>query len=165
MSSAKSVELDVEEKKMTLESTEPAEYHLVVNFAYPVDEEKGSAKFDRSTHMLLITLPVKVDNSSAINRLTSTDSGIDIEFDEGDNDVNIVKEDTAYRTTSSSDSESGNLSENVIEKKADVDKNYVDSNDVDKNDVDTDESLIFPTYTCNVYDELVNTSLLDALIS
>ena len=163
MSSAKTVELDVEEKKMTLESTEPAEYHLVVNFAYPVDEERGSAKFDRSTHKLLITLPVKVDTSNAINRLTSTDSGIDIEFDD-DNKFDIVKEDTAYRTTSSSDSESAIVSENVIEKK-DVDRNDVDKNFADSKNVDVDESLIFPTYTCNLYDELVITSLFGALKS
>ena len=73
MSSAKTVELDVEEKKLTLESTEPAKYRLVVNFAYPVDEEKGSAKFDRSTHKLVVTLPVK--NVASVARLTSTDSG------------------------------------------------------------------------------------------
>ncbi len=101
MTSAKTVELDVEEKKMTLESTEPAEYRLVVNFAYPVDEERGSAKFDRSTRKLLITLPVKAVNSNVIvNRLTSTDSGIDIEFDDDTgNLVDFVKEDTAYRTS------------------------------------------------------------------
>ncbi len=146
MTSAKTVELDVEEKKMTLESTEPAEYRLVVNFAYPVDEERGSAKFDRSTRKLLITLPVKAVNSNVIvNRLTSTDSGIDIEFDEDtSNLVDVVKEDTAYRTSVESDSESDEkVDENVDEN---VDQN------VDQSDK---EQLLFPTYTCNVYDELM----------
>jgi dynein assembly factor 2 len=146
MTSAKTVELDVEEKKMTLESTEPAEYRLVVNFAYPVDEERGSAKFDRSTRKLLITLPVKAVNSNVIvNRLTSTDSGIDIEFDDDTgNLVDVVKEDTAYRTSVESDSESDEK----------VDQN-VDEN-VDQNvDQSDKEQLLFPTYTCNVYDELM----------
>jgi dynein assembly factor 2 len=146
MTSAKTVELDVEEKKMTLESTEPAEYRLVVNFAYPVDEERGSAKFDRSTRKLLITLPVKAVNSNVIvNRLTSTDSGIDIEFDDDTgNLVDVVKEDTAYRTSVESDSESDeNVDQNVDEN---VDQN------VDQSDK---EQLLFPTYTCNVYDELM----------
>ena len=142
MSSAKTVDLDVEEKRMTLESKEPAEYHLVVDFAYAVDEEKGSAKFDRSTKKLLITLPVK---SVAINRLTSTDSGIDIEFDD-DSIVDIVKEDTAYRTSTESDNESD---------VHDVSNDDDNKSDVDGVDDDDEQHLLFPTYTCNVYDELM----------
>jgi hypothetical protein len=144
MSSAKTVDLDIEEKRMTLESKEPVEYRLVLDFAYPVDEEKGSAKFDRSTKKLLITLPVK---SVAITRLTSTDSGIDIEFDDESLVVDVVKEDTAYRTSTSSDNDSDVL---------DVTSN--DNNDDNKLEIsggDDDQHLMFPTYTCNVYDELM----------
>ena len=140
MTSAKTVELDVEEKKMTLESSEPAEYRLVVNFAYPVDEEKGSAKFDRSTHKLLITLPVK-NVVNVVNRLTSTDSGIDIEFDDDNNLVDVVREDTAYRTSVESDCED----EKVVVGEDDV-ENVAESDE---------DRLLFPTYTCNVYDELM----------
>ncbi len=145
MTSAKTVDLDVEEKRMTLESKEPAEYHLVVDFAYPVDEEKGSAKFDRSTKKLLITLPVK---SVAINRLTSTDSGIDIEFDDA-GVVDIVKEDTAYRTSTESDNECdlNDVSSNSNED----DNNKLEANSGSEDD----QHLLFPTYTCNVYDELM----------
>ena len=147
MSSAKTVELDVEEKKMTLESTEPAKYRLVVNFAYPVDEEKGAAKFDRSTHKLLVTLPVK-DVVVSVNRLTSTDSGIDIEFEDDSQLIDVVKEDTAYRTSDECDNES----DNGNDVKADDD----DSEDVVEDVTSKSEKkLLFPTYTCNVYDELM----------
>ena len=143
MSSAKTVDLDVEEKRMTLVSKEPAEYRLVVDFAYPVDEEKGLAKFDRSTKKLFITLPVK---SVAVNRLASTDSGIDIDFDD-ESIVDIVKEDTAYRTSTESDSESD---------VHDVSNDNNNDNELDVSSViDADQHLLFPTYTCNVYDELM----------
>jgi len=137
LSSAQTVDLDVEEKRMTLKSTEPAEYRLIVNFPYKVDEEKGSARFDRSTKKLIITLPVK---SVAINRLTSTDSGIDIEFDD-ESIVDIVEEDTAYRTSAESDNESDALVKSNNDK-LNVSNGY-------------DNGLLFPTYTCNVYDELM----------
>lgn len=145
MSSAKTVELDVEEKKMTLESTEPAKYRLVVNFAYAVDEEKGAAKFDRSTHKLLVTLPVK--DVVGVNRLTSTDSGIDIEFEDDSQLIDVVREDTAYRTSDECDNESDNVAQvddacNVVDDVSDVTSK-------------AEEKLLFPTYTCNVYDELM----------
>jgi len=34
-------------------------YRLLLNFCYPVDEEKGSAKFDRDSQRLLVHLPIK----------------------------------------------------------------------------------------------------------
>jgi hypothetical protein len=138
MTSAKTVELDVEEKRMTLESSEPAKYRLVVNLAYPVDEENGTAKFDRSTRKLVVTLPVK---SVPVNRLTSTDSGIDIEFDDDAAGlVDVVREDTAYRTSLESDE----CEEPVSAASGDG-----------KDGEDGGERLLFPAYTCNVYDELM----------
>ena len=146
MSSAKTVELDVEEKKLTLESTEPAKYRLVVNFADPVDEEKGSAKFDRSTHKLVVTLPVK--NVASVARLTSTDSGIDIEFDDDSQLIDVVKEDTAYRTSVDSDIE---IDVGSDEAKA----TGVDEVTLEPTSKPEEPQLLFPTYTCNVYDELM----------
>ena len=153
MSSAKTVELDVEEKKLTLESTEPAKYRLVVNFAYPVDEEKGSAKFDRSTHKLVVTLPVK--NVASVARLTSTDSGIDIEFDDDSQLIDVVREDTAYRTSVDSDIE---IDVSSDEAKAAADVKVADEVNVATTSK-TEEQLLFPTYTCNVYDELMVSKL------
>lgn len=58
LSSARPVKLDVFEKRVVLESTEPAAYKLDLSLPYPVDDENGSAKFDKSKHCLIITLPV-----------------------------------------------------------------------------------------------------------
>merc|ERR1711988_144973 len=80
MSSAKGIELDVLEHLLTLESKEPMAYKLVLKLPYPVCEDQGSAKFDKSQHNLVVTLPVKA--KEPVSRLISTDSGINMEFDE-----------------------------------------------------------------------------------
>lgn len=49
--------LEVKEKSLLLESENPA-YKLDLPLAYPVDEEKGEAKFNKQTRCLIITLPV-----------------------------------------------------------------------------------------------------------
>ena len=55
-------------------------YKLVLKLPYPVCEDQGSAKFDKSQHNLVVTLPVKA--KEPVSRLISTDSGINMEFDE-----------------------------------------------------------------------------------
>lgn len=49
--------LEVEEKKLLLESEKPA-YRLELPLAYSVDEEKGEAKFNKQKGQLTVTLPV-----------------------------------------------------------------------------------------------------------
>ena len=53
------------------------EYNLTVPFPFPVEEEKGSAKFEKSTKKLIVVAPVKQDHE--IQRLVSTDSGIEMD--------------------------------------------------------------------------------------
>ncbi len=57
--SAGNVDLDIFEKKITLVTEKPAKYKLDLNLPYPIDDENGSAKFDKSKGKLTITLPVK----------------------------------------------------------------------------------------------------------
>ena len=59
---------------------DPEAYKLVLQLPYPVCEDQGSAKFDKSQHNLVVTLPVKA--KEPVSRLISTDSGINMEFDE-----------------------------------------------------------------------------------
>ena len=59
---------------------EPMAYKLVLKLPYPVCEDQGSAKFDKSQHNLVVTLPVKA--KEPVSRLISTDSGINMEFDD-----------------------------------------------------------------------------------
>lgn len=58
LNSAKQVNLDVFEKRLSLSSENPAKYKLDINLPYPVDDEQGSAKFDKAKHYLIVTLPV-----------------------------------------------------------------------------------------------------------
>lgn len=58
LSSAKPVELDIFEQKLAMKSSEPAKYNLDLNLPFPVDDENGSAKFDKTKRCLIVTLPV-----------------------------------------------------------------------------------------------------------
>ncbi|XP_007886553.2 protein kintoun [Callorhinchus milii] len=49
--------LDVTEKQLCLESQKPS-YKLDLHLSYPVDENLGSAKFNKSKRQLVVTLPV-----------------------------------------------------------------------------------------------------------
>lgn len=58
LKSATEVKLEVEEKRLLLESEKPA-YRLELPLAYSVDEEKGEAKFNKQKGQLTVTLPVR----------------------------------------------------------------------------------------------------------
>ncbi|XP_028251996.1 protein kintoun isoform X2 [Parambassis ranga] len=55
--------LEVREKTLLLESKKPA-YRLELPLAYPVDEDKGEAKFNKQRGQLTVTLPVLPSNLS-----------------------------------------------------------------------------------------------------
>ena len=84
LKSAATVDLDVLERKISLESTTPAKYKLEIDLPYPVDEENGGAKFDKSKRKLVITLPViaaKIPTVSFIDDKIpkeTTENGLDI---------------------------------------------------------------------------------------
>ncbi|OWF37090.1 protein kintoun-like [Mizuhopecten yessoensis] len=61
LSSAKEVDLDVFEQKLTLKSENPAKYKLDLKLPYPVDDDQGRAKFDKMKKCLVVTLPVIPD--------------------------------------------------------------------------------------------------------
>jgi dynein assembly factor 2, axonemal len=56
--STANVKLDIFEKRLYLESNKP-NYKLDLNLAYPVNEDDGNAKFDKSKRKLVVSLPVK----------------------------------------------------------------------------------------------------------
>lgn len=92
LSSASQGNLDVFEDKILFESKRPAAYKLDLKLPYPVDDENGSAKFDKSKRCLIVTLPVikatvpempfvtkdsssvSVDNKDAENKIISNDN-------------------------------------------------------------------------------------------
>ena len=56
--SAAPIALDIFEKQVVLVSHEPAKYKLSINVPYLVDENLGSAKFDKAKRKLVVSLPV-----------------------------------------------------------------------------------------------------------
>uniref|UniRef100_A0A8C1KB98 PIH1 domain-containing protein 2 n=1 Tax=Cyprinus carpio TaxID=7962 RepID=A0A8C1KB98_CYPCA len=56
--SAQDAEVRVQERRLVLESQKPA-YKLDLPLSYPVDEDKGDAKFNKTKKELTITLPVQ----------------------------------------------------------------------------------------------------------
>jgi hypothetical protein len=55
--SASSIDLDVFESELVLDSDDPA-YHLEVTLPYCINDKHGSARFDTTNKTLLVTLPV-----------------------------------------------------------------------------------------------------------
>jgi len=53
--SASACQLDVTERQLALTSEKPVRYDLSVRLPYPVDDESGSAKFDKSKKRLVST--------------------------------------------------------------------------------------------------------------
>lgn len=70
--------LDVTEKKLFLSSVKPAKYRLDIDLPYPVDDKRGSAKFDVESRKMRIVLPVKTtDRSKNLKDLYREDSGVE----------------------------------------------------------------------------------------
>ncbi|XP_072545937.1 protein kintoun [Salminus brasiliensis] len=55
--SAGDIDLDVTQRRLVLESQKPA-YKLELQLSYPVDDNKGDAKFGKAKKQLTVTLPV-----------------------------------------------------------------------------------------------------------
>eukprot|EP00912_Choanoflagellata_sp_UC4_P000106 UC4_evm2s73 len=56
--STKDVDLDITSNTLSLSCESSGPYKLNINLPYPVDDDNGSAKFDKSKRKLLVTLPV-----------------------------------------------------------------------------------------------------------
>jgi hypothetical protein len=139
MSSAKGIDLDVLEHLLTLESSLPVAYKLVLKLPYPVHDDQGSAKFDKSLHTLAVTLPVKASKES-VSRLVSVDSGIGLEFDE------------------QCDQDQGNLRESQEEQDLDSGVSMTKDDGLEDVDLDDHETILertMPPYVCNIYEGLM----------
>ncbi|XP_049867052.1 protein kintoun [Pectinophora gossypiella] len=84
LSSTKDCTLDVQEKHLALKSEKPAKYKLNISLPYSVNDECGSAKFDKTRHTLIVTLPViRKHMSSANTSSLKVDSGVESEENSG----------------------------------------------------------------------------------
>ncbi|XP_072943604.1 protein kintoun [Epargyreus clarus] len=140
LSSTQDCVLDVREKSLDLVSEKPAKYKLNITLPYSVDEESGNAKFDKTKHTLIVTLPVVKKNfaNESINTLR-LDSGVESEENSG----------------SQSDEEPG---ENIVELSS---SEVVPPSPDLQSKAPSEEFLLpsigytLPTYTHNVLDDIV----------
>ncbi|XP_013186644.2 protein kintoun [Amyelois transitella] len=141
LSSTKDCNLDVNEKSLSLVSEKPAKYKLNVTLPYAVNEKCGNAKFDKSKHKLIVTLPVirnrGVENSSKV------DSGVESEENSGSQSDEDHRDNLVVEISSTS-------SENSIVKPTQED--YKPRQEMF---FDSSLSYIFPSYTHNVMDDIV----------
>lgn len=145
LSSTNDCVLDVQEKVLSLISETPAKYKLNIPLPYPVNDDCGSAKFDKSKSKLIVTLPVIRKNlTSAKNSSLKVDSGVESEEYSG----------------SQSDEECSNLivelsSTSAADSKADPSPNVPKSIEETDSFFDSSLGFILPTYTHNVLDDIV----------
>lgn len=139
LSSTKDCVLDVREKSLSLISEKPAKYKLDLTLPYAVNEELGNAKFDKSKHSLIVTLPVVRRNMNEKAVLLRGDSGVDSE--ENSNSEEETKENLVQVISSGpADSES----------------------QANQQDTSSEEAFLlstisytFPAYTYNALDDIV----------
>ncbi|XP_045784663.1 protein kintoun [Maniola jurtina] len=85
LSSTKDCVLDVREKSLSLISEKPAKYKLNLTLPYAVNDECGNAKFDKSKHTLIVSLPVvRKNTSNDKTALLRADSGVESEENSND---------------------------------------------------------------------------------
>lgn len=143
LSSTKECTLDVKEQSLYLISEKPAKYKLNISLPYPVNEECGNAKFDKSLHKLIVTLPVVKKNLVQTNKDShKIDSGLESESN-----------------ASQSDEENNNFSNLVTELSSTESKIQEIIEPCTQNRINNffEESLAYtlPKYTYNILDDVV----------
>ncbi|XP_053191123.1 protein kintoun-like [Scomber japonicus] len=109
LKSVRDANLEVKEKSLLLESKKPA-YRLELPLAYPVDEDKGEAKFNRQRGQLTITLPV-LPSSEVFDFTVGTAQAVSEEEEEKEEDK--LKEEE--REGNKCEEEVGNVEERGLE--------------------------------------------------
>ena len=110
LKSASSVDLDVFEQKLSLESDTPAKYKLDIDLPYPVFEDQGTAKFDKSKQQLIVTLPVQQLVNEDCNTIPDRKENLITENNEIENQLIEVLE--SNECNSGLTNKKDNLSEN-----------------------------------------------------
>uniref|UniRef100_A0A3Q0KI17 Protein kintoun n=1 Tax=Schistosoma mansoni TaxID=6183 RepID=A0A3Q0KI17_SCHMA len=105
LSSSSCVDLEVTEMHIHLSSRKPIAYLLDLKLPYKVNDAEGTAKFDKSTHTLCITLPIVKNVESTTCK--PTDSTINGDEKDVENETKSVEYSS---TTNTSDHESVTLS-------------------------------------------------------
>lgn len=137
--------LDVTNKKITLCSEKPAKYKLEIVLPYDVNEEKGTARFDKAKRQLIITLPVIRTRNIKITDFLREDSGIESDQPtSGKEKVDNSDESDESPLISTIDEEENNKI------------NAVPNNDESiKEFLDPNVEYILPNFTFNQIDDII----------
>lgn len=139
--------MDVTNKKITLISETPAKYKVEIVLPYEVDEEKGTAKFDKAKRQLIITLPVARSKNMRIADFLREDSGI-----ESDQPMSgKEKQDNSDESESSIESP---LISPIDDVNADNESGKNDNN-VLKEFFDPNIEYVLPNFTFNQIDDII----------
>ncbi|TSO67473.1 Protein kintoun [Bagarius yarrelli] len=134
LASAAGIDLNVTDRTLTLQSQEP-NYKLELHLSYPVNEDKGDAKFNKAKRQLIITLTVQPAKNYATEnppeRDCNDDMGTADESDETVDAIRLVEEeqsevrdldagcDQENRSVHEEDGEVECFEENVLESETD----------------------------------------------
>jgi len=127
---AKTVDLDVTDDKLELVSKEPVAYKLLLAFPFPVNSDNGCAKFNKQNKRLTVTVPVKL---AGVRRLISTDSGYGGENDQSFSDDGVEEHGVDCESVQSAPAAAA----------------------ISTEDQDDPEDLMFPPYSCKIYEDLM----------
>jgi len=83
LNSAAPIQLNVFERQLKLRSEKPAKYMLEVCLPYAVDENLGTAKFDKVHRKLVVTLPVVAEQLSLVNDVSRGAGDENVEGENG----------------------------------------------------------------------------------
>lgn len=141
LSSTKDCTLDVQERNLSLISEKPAKYKLDITLPYAVNEQAGNAKFDKSKHKLIVSLPVIKKPCDYSNSL-KVDSGLESE----DNSGSQSEEEREPSVVELSSSPANDSSVAVLAEDRQLKQNEF---------LDSSLAYILPPYTHNVMDDTV----------
>lgn len=128
--------LDVTNKRIHLSSEKPARYRLDINLPYDVQEDNGTAKFDKAKRELVITLPVVREKKIRIVDFQREDSGIESDHQPMNGKMETCDENESESSNDSPVSEITNEMQNEA---------FLDSN------ID----YVLPSFTFNQIDEIL----------
>lgn len=146
LTSTKDCQLDVQEKSLSLTCEKPAKYKLDITLPYSVNDERGNAKFDKTKHLLIVTLPVLKETLKRSCSISSkTDSGVESEENSSSQSDDDEPRNKLVQEISSTPDKS----------LAGPTTKQMESNSEDEVFLEPNCGYILPTYTHNVLDDIV----------
>lgn len=165
LKSAADVDLNVTDRKLTLESKKP-NYKLELQLSYPVDDDKGDAKFNKAKKQLTITLAVQPAKNPAVihfeeNQPESDDRDMMVRADEVDEvtyETQLVKDEQRELNISEASCEAQPQEPRPVQEKEEEEDAHFSAGEVESYSMNSLESKSKPlhlaradaTLTCEI---------------